>query len=208
MVKNRSLVGRLSRITLVTALAAAALLAVTPAQAAPETYNIDPEHTAITFSIRHLFSKVPGRFSTFSGTVQIDESQPEQGSVEFTIETASIDTNEPARDRHLRSDAFFDADNHPQITFRSTKVRKNGEGKLEVDGDLTIRGITKTVTLDVEILGFGELYGVRRAAFEIRTQIDRQDFEVSWNDMVEGGGLILGDDVDILINLEAKKAAR
>ena len=208
MVKHRSLLGKFSQSSLVTALATVALLAVTPAQAAPETYNVDPEHTAVTFSIRHLFSKVPGRFSTFSGSVRIDESQPEQGSVEFTIETASIDTNEPARDRHLRSDAFFDADNHPQITFRSTKVRKNGEGKLEVDGDLMIRGITKTVTLDVEVLGFGDLYGVRRAAFEIRTQIDRQDFEVSWNDMVEGGGLILGDDVDILINLQAKKAAK
>jgi polyisoprenoid-binding protein YceI len=208
MVKHRSLVGQLSHASLVTALAAVTLLAATPVQAAPETYNVDPEHTAVTFSIRHLFSKVPGRFSTFSGIVQIDESQLEHGSVEFTIETASIDTNEPARDRHLRSDAFFDADNHPQITFRSTKVRKTGEGKLEVDGELSIRGISKTVTLDVEVLGFGELYGVRRAAFEIRTRIDRHDFKVSWNDVVEGGGLILGDDVDILINLEAKKAAR
>jgi polyisoprenoid-binding protein YceI len=208
MVKHRSLVGQLSHASLVTALAAVTLLAATPVQAAPETYNVDPEHTAVTFSIRHLFSKVPGRFSTFSGIVQIDESQLEHGSVEFTIETASIDTNEPARDRHLRSDAFFDADNHPQITFRSTKVRKTGEDKLEVDGELSIRGISKTVTLDVEVLGFGELYGVRRAAFEIRTRIDRHDFKVSWNDVVEGGGLILGDDVDILINLEAKKAAR
>ena len=184
--------------------AGAALLAPTPSFAEVETYNIDPDHTAVTFSIRHFFSRVPGRFTKFEGTILLDEKDFTLGSVNFTIDTASIDTNEPARDKHLRSDAFFDAENHPKITFSSMGVKVAGDNKLKVTGDLTIRGITKRVVLDVEALGFGELYSVRRAAFEIRLKIDRTDFNVSWNDIVEGGGAILGTEVTILINLEAK----
>ena len=173
--------------------------------ATTETYRIDPEHTSIAFTIRHFFSKVPGRFTKFEGTIILDEADLSKGSVNFTIDTASIDTNEPARDKHLRSDAFFDAENHPKITFQSTAVRQEGPDKLQVDGNLTIRGITKSVTLEVDVLGFGNVYSVHRAAFEARVRINRHDFNVSWNDVVEGGGLILGSDVDILINLEAKQ---
>ncbi len=187
------------------ALVMSGLLASTPARAELETYVIDPEHTAVGFSIKHFFSKVPGRFTRFEGAISLDQSDFSRSSVEVVIETASIDTNEPARDRHLRSDAFFDAENHPRITFKSTSVAPDGTDKLKVMGDLTIRGITKPVTLEVDILGFGKVYGVQRAAFEARTRIDRHDFKVSWNDVIEGGGYILGNDVDILINLEAKK---
>ncbi len=190
-------------------LVAAALLALappSPARAEAASYLVDPEHTAGNFSIRHFFSRVPGRFTRFEGAVVADPQNLTAGSVTFSIDASSIDTNEAARDRHLRSDAFFDVENHPRITFVSRKVSRAGEGKLKVEGDLTIRGITRRATLDVEVLGFGTLYGVDRAAFEVRTKINRHDFKVSWNDVVEGGGYILGDEVEIVINLQAKKA--
>ncbi len=182
----------------------AGFLVPSPGLAATEIYKIDPEHTAISFSIKHFFSKVPGSFTEFEGTIAIDRADFSTSSVEIVIDTASIDTNEPARDRHLRSDAFFDAENHPKITFQSTTVTPQGPDRLKVEGTLTIRGITKPVTLDVELLGFGKVYGTQRVAFEARTRINRMDFNVSWNDVIEGGGLILGREVDIVINLEAK----
>jgi polyisoprenoid-binding protein YceI len=181
-----------------------ALLAPARALAAPESYNIDPEHSGVGFSIRHLFSKVPGRFTKFEGSIGVDRSDFSKSQVQVTIDAASIDTNVAARDKHLRSDAFFDAANHPQITFRSTKVKQVAQNKLQVAGDLTIRGTTKPVTLDVEVLGFGPGYGGGfRGSFEAHTRINRKDFGVSWNDVVEGGGYVLGDDVDISLNVEA-----
>ena len=171
--------------------------------AATETYALDPEHTAISFSIRHFFSRVPGRFGKSEGTITLDPEDLTKGSVEVTIDAASIDTNEPSRDKHLRSDAFFDVEHHPRIVFKSTAVTQPTKGKLKVAGNLTIRGVTKPVTLDVDVLGFGEMYGAWRGAFEARTHINRQDFGVSWNDVVEGGGVVLGDDVDIVLNIEA-----
>ena len=188
------------------ALIAAGLLSASPAPAAVDTYNIDVEHTAVTFSVRHFFSKVPGRFTRFEGVILLDETDLANSSVSFEIDADSIDTNEAKRDRHLRSDAFFDVENHPKITFVSDKVTPRDDGKLDVHGKLTIRGKTLPVVLDAEALGFGEVYSVRRAAFEIRIVINRYDYGVSWNDLVEGGGFILGEEVEILINLEAKKA--
>jgi polyisoprenoid-binding protein YceI len=182
------------------------LMLAGPSQAELVKYDLDTEHTAITFKVRHFFSKVPGRFGKFSGTLMIDEENFANSSVKVEIEAASIDTNEEARDRHLRSDAFFDVENHPTITFESTRIRLRGDTKLFIDGNLTIRGITKPVTLEGEILGFGEMYSVRRGAFEASVTIDRKDFNVSWNDVLEGGGAVLGNDVEITLNLEAKKA--
>jgi polyisoprenoid-binding protein YceI len=195
--------------TAMVALGAIALLSVTSttALAEMETYRIDAEHTNVGFKVRHLFSKVPGRFNKFEGQIKLDREDLTGGSVKIAIETASIDTNEPARDKHLRSDAFFDVENHPKMTFKSTKVRKAGENKLKIDGNLTIRGVTKPVTLDVDVLGFGRGYGFR-GGFEARTTIDRQDYGVSWNDVVEGGGYILGNDVDIVLNVEAVRLKR
>ena len=190
--------------TAIAVLGAIALLSFTStlALAEMETYRIDPEHTNLGFKIRHFFSKVPGRFNTFEGTIELDREDLTKGKVEITIDTASIDTNESARDKHLRSDDFFDVANHPKMVFKSKKVRKVGENKLKVDGELTIRGVTKPVTLDVDVLGFGKGYGFR-GAFEVRTTINRMDFGVSWNDVVEGAGLVLGHDVEILFNIEA-----
>lgn len=196
---------RMARLTAGLAVVALALAALpSPVLAATETYDIDKEHTSIGFKIRHFISKVPGQFNSFEGTIILDPEDLTKGSVSVTIDAASIDTNEPARDRHLRSDAFFDVESHPKITFVSRSIRSTGKDELAIEGDLTIRGITRRETLAVEALGFGEIYGVKRAAFEARTTIDRQDYKVSWNDFVEGGGAILGDEVEIVINLEAK----
>lgn len=184
---------------------AASIVSAAPARAETATYIVDPEHTMISFAVKHLFSRVRGQFTKFEGTLHLDESDLSTGSVSFTIDAASIDTNEEKRDNHLRSDAFFDAANHPKITFVSTGVHVKSDGRLTVRGDLTIRGVTKSVILDVEVLGFGTAFGVRRAGFEATTRINRQDFGVSWNTAVEGGGFLVGDDVDITLNLEAKK---
>jgi polyisoprenoid-binding protein YceI len=191
----------------VAVLAALTVVAVPPplARAATETYTIDPEHTSIGFRVSHLvFSKVSGRFNKFEGTIVMDPANPDTDSVRVTIEAASIDTNEAARDKHLRSDAFFDVETHPKITFQSTRVRQGGDKKLTIDGNLTIRGTTKPVTLDVEMLGVGpDGYGGHRAGFEGRARIIRQDFGVSWNDVVEGGGLMVGNEVEIILGIEA-----
>ena len=186
-------------------LAAGLLFLASPAAAAPENFNIDPEHSAVGFSIRHFFSRVPGQFTRFEGKMVVDRDDLTKSTVQVTIDAASIDTNEPKRDQHLKSADFFDVAKNPKITFQSTAVKKISENKLQVLGDLTIRGKTKPVTLDVDVLGFGPGYGGTRGGFEGRTKINRQDFGVAWNDVVEGGGAVLGDDVDITLNVEVLK---
>ncbi len=199
---------------LIAALAVASVSFALPAPtpAVMETYKIDAEHTNIGFRVSHLvFTKVPGRFNKFEGTLMLDRADLVKGSVGLTIDAASIDTNEPARDKHLKSDAFFDVEKFPKITFQSTRVKQVGRNKLQVEGKLTIRDVTKPVTLDVDVLGFGsDGYGAYRAAFEAHTKIDRQDFGVSWNDVVEGGGLMVGNEVEINLSIEAirQKAAQ
>ena len=195
------------RASFLRALLVAALFALPAASAvaAHETFEIDREHTAITFKVRHLFSKVPGRFTDFSGTLWLDRANYAASRVEVTIQAASVDTDQDQRDNHLRSDAFFDVANHPTLTFKSTAVRPQGDKKLAIDGDLTIRGVTKRVTLDVDILGSATYYNVERVGFEARVTIDRTEFGVSWNDAVEGGGYVLGHEVEITLNVEAKK---
>lgn len=200
---------RARRIALVAAAAfVAAALGVPASPAAlaePETYKIDPEHTTIGFRVSHLvFSKVFGRFNKFEGVITADRSDLTRSAVTISIDAASIDTNEPARDKHLRSDAFFDVETHPKIAFQSTRVKKVGDKKLQIEGNFTMHGITRPVTLDADVLGFGpDGYGAYRAGFEARTRINRQDFEVAWNDVVEGGGLMVGDEVEIILTVEA-----
>ena len=198
---------RVNRTATFALFAAAGLALVTaPAIAAPENYTIDPAHSAVGFSIRHLFSRVPGRFTKFEGKMVVDRDDFTKSSVQVTIDAASIDTNEPARDKHLRSDAFFDVAKQPKLTFVSTRVKQVAANKLQVEGNLTIRGTTKPVVLDAEVLGFGPAYGGGfRGGFEAHTKINRQDFGVAWNDVVEGGGAVLGDEVEITLNVEAVK---
>jgi polyisoprenoid-binding protein YceI len=184
---------------------AAVVALVSPAVAdATETYQVDADHANVAFQIRHFMSQVSGGFNDFQGTIVIDREQPETSSVEFTIQASSIDTNNDKRDEHLRSPDFFDVANHPSITFKSTSVKKVGEDAYEVTGEFTMRGVTKSITLPVEVLGeMKDPWGNQRIGFETSTTIDRKDYGVSWNQTLDQGGLVLGDDVKVSIHLQA-----
>lgn len=166
-------------------------------------WQIDHTHSELSFSIRHIISRVRGSFSEWKGEIKADPENWQGASVEVEVAAASITTNNEKRDAHLRSGDFFEAEKYPTITFRSTKVEQDGEN-LTLTGDLTIRGITKSVVLKGRSTGMvtGE-NGKRRAGFEASATIDRTDFGVSWNRAAEGGGLTLGDEVTINISVAA-----
>ena len=185
------------------ALAALALLFVVSGQAKAETYVMDTggSHAFIQFKIKHLgYSWLLGRFNTFAGTFEVDEKNPAGGKVEVTIETKSVDTNHAKRDKHLRSADFFEVDKYPQATFVSTGVKVTGEGKAQVMGNLTLKGVTKPVTLDVTHIGAGkDPWGGFRRGFEATTQIALADYGINFN---------LGPaskNVEIYISIEGKK---
>jgi len=189
------------------AIAAPAAMAA-PAAAAADTYTFDVAHSNIGFTVRHFFSKVPGHFTQYEGTLLFDSADLSKSVVNVTIEAASINTGVDKRDTHLKSPDFFDVEKFPKLTFVSNKVTPAGTGKAKVEGMLTIRGVSKPVTLDVDLLGSGpDGWGGVRAGFEARTRINRQDYGVAWNKVVEGGGSVLSDDVDITLNVEAIKQA-
>jgi len=192
----------LTRAISVTALAAALSL---PAGAATSTWQIDPNHSAAQFAVRHLaISTVRGAFTKVSGTVQFDDKDISKSSVEVTIDAASVDTRVPDRDKDLRSDRFFEVEKYPTLTFKSTKVEQVEAGKLKVTGDLTIHGVTKQVVLDVEgpTAPVKDPWGNQRAAANATTKINRQDFGVKWNAKMDNGGWVVGDDVAITIDVE------
>jgi polyisoprenoid-binding protein YceI len=192
---------------LIFALAAVVLAAAAPAEAA-DAYTIDKNHSDVSFQIRHFVSKVRGRFSDFEGSIQIDPAKPESSSVALTIQAASIDTNQPKRDDDLRSDHFFDVAKFPVITFQSTRIVPTGKDRYDVTGTLTMHGVTKEITLPVSFLGFmKDPRGNERAGFEIATKLNRLDYGISWNRALEGGGTLLGDDVDVTIDFETVKKA-
>jgi polyisoprenoid-binding protein YceI len=185
-------------------IAAAALLSL-PAAALASTYKIDPNHTSVTFQIRHLFTYVEGRFRKFDGTVDFDPDHPDKTSVKGSVDVGSIDTNAAKRDAHLLGKDFFWVEKYPKITFESTGVSDVDKAKEigKLHGNLTIRGVTKPIVLDVRFLGAGrDPWGNQKAGFEGHTTIDRKDFGLTWNQTLETGGLLLGDDVDITINAE------
>ncbi len=170
------------------------------------TWVIDPTHSEVGFSIRHLMvSKVRGRFTTFEGTL-VTAEDPLASSVEATIDLASIDTGNTDRDTHVRSADFFDTDEHPVMTFRSTGVRADGDGFV-VDGELTLRGITKAVPLALELHGFlaNSPFGDTRVGFTATAEIDRNEFGIAFNSPLEGGGVMLGQKVQVTLEIEAIK---
>ena len=189
----------------------ALILLAAAASAQPISYKLDPNHTEVGFSVRHFFSRVPGKFNKFEGTIQLDEKNWANSSVNATIDASSVDTNAEKRDNHLRTADFFDVEKYPTLTFKSTKVTPAGDKKLKVEGDLTIRGVTKPVVLDVDYLGAGDLNmgggrpPMNKAGFEAKTKINRKDFGIVWNRAMDQGGAMLGDDVDIAILVEADK---
>ena len=184
------------------------LLSAAMASAATETYKIDPAHSSVGFSIRHFFSKVPGHFKAFEGTITLDPKSLAGATVSVTIDTASIDTAVADRDKHLSGPDFFDVAKFPKMTFVSTEVTPRGSGKATVKGNLSIKGVTRPVVLEAEVLGFSpDPWGGYRGGFEAKTTIIRKDFGISWNKTLDGGGLLLGDDVEILLNIEGVREA-
>jgi polyisoprenoid-binding protein YceI len=172
------------------------------------TWNIDASHTSVGFTVRHLISKVRGTFRAFSGTIDLDEQDVRRSSVRVEIDAASVDTREPKRDAHLRSPDFFDVEQHPKLTFVSTQVLAEDGKVTQVIGDLTIHGVTRQVTLDVEDLGRArDPWGNEKLAFEARTQINRKDFGLGWNAVLETGGFLVGDKVEIDLELQAAALA-
>lgn len=174
---------------------------------AKQTWKFDPQHSSINFSARHLMvAKVHGGFPTWSGTLEFDPDTM-TGSADVSIDAASIETKEPDRDTHLKSADFLDVANHPKITFKSTKVEKKGKDEYALSGDLTIRGTTLPVTLDVEYAGtVKDPWGGERVGFSAKTSINRKDYGLVWNVALEAGGFLVGDKVDISIEVEAIKA--
>ena len=177
---------------------------MTTATTATTTYKIDKAHSEATFQVRHLLTKVRGRFSDFEGVIHYDANTPERSSVKATIQATSIDTNEPDRDKHLRSADFFGVDEFPTLTFTSTRVTKKGAESFDVLGDLTIHGVTRPVTLNVSFLGKAkDPWGNERLGFEAETTINRKDFGLTWNAALETGGFLVGDEVKITLSVQA-----
>jgi polyisoprenoid-binding protein YceI len=173
------------------------------ALAATETLNIDPNHTRVGFSIRHFFTPVKGEFKTVSGTIALDQANLNASQVNVEIDAASINTNNDKRDTHLRSDDFFAVEKNPKITFVSKSIAvKDGKGTMS--GDLTMRGVTKPVTLDVSVEGIGKQGPGTIAGFTASGKVNRKDYGILWNRTLDQGGTMLGDDVTLEITVEAK----
>lgn len=174
------------------------------------TWNIDIGHSGVNFSVRHMvFSKVRGRFRDWRGSLDYSPDAPERASVHVEIDAASIDTGVVDRDNHLRSPDFFAAEQFPTLRFQSTRVEAEGEGRLRVYGNLTIRDVTREVKLDVESLGsVVDPWGNQRAAFSAKTSIDRRDFGLKWNQVLEAGGVMVGERIDIELEIAATAAAK
>jgi polyisoprenoid-binding protein YceI len=172
-----------------------------------EKWKFDTVHSSVSFSVRHLMiSKVHGSFKTWSGSLETDDANPANSKVQVSIDAASIDTKEPQRDDHLRSADFLDAANHPTITFESTGVQKVNDEHFKVSGNLTIRGVSKPVTLDTEYFGRQkDPWGGERAGFSAKTSVERKDFGLVFNIALDGGGFVIGDKVEITLDVQAVK---
>jgi polyisoprenoid-binding protein YceI len=183
------------------ALAALLMGLATVASAAVETYAIDPVHSSVGFSVRHFFTKVPGSFTQFSGTITVDRDNLENSSVAVSIDVGSVNTANEKRDNHLKSPDFFDAAKFGAITFKSTSWKKTGDSSFDVTGDLTIHGITKSVVLKVNSLGFGPgMMGAQLSGWDASVTLNRNDYGVTGPAML---GTALGSDVAVSITVEA-----
>jgi polyisoprenoid-binding protein YceI len=173
---------------------------------APGTYALDPSHSQVGFAVRHVMvAKTRGQFSDFAGTIEIAEN-PLESSVAVTIQTASIDTRDEQRDGHLRSGDFFEVEAWPTITYQSRSVRQTGEGEYIVDGDLTVKGVTRSVPLQLTFEGgAADPWGGVRVGFSAKAELDREAFGLTWNQALETGGVLVGKKVSIEIEAEAVK---
>jgi polyisoprenoid-binding protein YceI len=194
-------------------LAAAAVLTVLvyPAAGAGGEWKVDSAHAAAQFAVKHLMiSTVRGEFKGVTGTVNWDSEDVTKSTVEVTIDVTTVNTGEPKRDAHLKSADFFDAAKYPTMTFKSSKIEVASPGKLRVAGDLTIRGVTKAVVLDVDgpTPPIKDPWGNQRVALNATGKVNRQDFGVKWNQSMDGGGVVVGDEVNITIDAELVKSGK
>lgn len=183
-------------------------LALAPtASAAPRVYEVDRGRSEVSFLIGHMIGKVRGKFTRFAGRIEGDLESPGSATMELVIQAASINTGLPRRDEHLRGSDFFDVKVHPDLVFRSEKIVPRGKDRYDVTGALTMRGVTKRIVLPVRLvrtdLGAG---GVEKVRFDVTTTLDRRDFGIVWNKLLERGGVLLGDEVTVEIELEAVAA--
>jgi len=171
---------------------------------ATRTFSVDKAHSETAFQVRHLVTRVRGRFNDFEGTIEVDEENPAGSSVEVTIQAASVDTSQPDRDAHLRSADFFSVEQFPTLSFKSTGVAARGSDTYQVTGDLTIHGVTRQVVVPVTFLGFAkDPWGNLRAGFEAELTINRKDYGLTWNAALETGGFLVGDEVKISLSVQA-----
>jgi polyisoprenoid-binding protein YceI len=187
----------------------AAAAFVVPSLALAATWEIDPSHSSANFAVKHMMvANVKGEFSNVTGTVNFDEKDPSKSSVNATIDATTVNTREPKRDGHLKSPDFFDVAKFPTLTFKSKKVEKAGEGKYKVTGDLTMRGVTKEVVLDVDA-AFKEskhpASGAAITGLTATTKVNRKDFGLNWNVALETGGVLVSDEVNIGLDVELVK---
>jgi polyisoprenoid-binding protein YceI len=190
------------------AVAALAVLTVGPSISAAE-WDVDPVHSNVGFSVSHLvIATVTGKYTTFSGKVDWDGQNLAGASVEMSIDAASISTDNTQRDTHLKSPDFFDVEKYPTLTFKSKKVIPGAGKDFKLVGDLTLRGVTKEVTFDCVFKGVVEFMGTTKAGFTAKTTINRMDFGVSWSKTLDNGGLVVGNDVEITLQLELSKKAQ
>jgi polyisoprenoid-binding protein YceI len=192
----------LSQLAVATGLAAVLSL---PAIAGTTTWKVDPAHSAAQFGVTHLMlSTVRGEFHNVNGTIVVDDKDITKSTVDVTIDATTLDTREPARDKDVKSANFLDIEKFPTLTFKSTKVEQAGAGKLKVSGDLTIHGVTKSVVLDVDgpKPAIKDPWGLQRSAVSATTKINRKDFGVSWNKTMDNGGAIVGDELNITLDVE------
>jgi polyisoprenoid-binding protein YceI len=167
--------------------------------------EIDRSHSEVAFQVRHLLSKVRGRFNDFAGTIQFDPTHPETSHVDVVVQAASIDTAERDRDAHLRSADFFDVETFPTLTFKSTSVTPRGGDRYDVAGDLTIHGVTRQVTIEAAYLGAArDPWGNSKSVFEGELTLNRKDYGLAWNAALETGGFLVGDEVKVSLAVQAR----
>jgi polyisoprenoid-binding protein YceI len=187
-----------------------AAMVLVPALAGATTWDIDPAHSSIEFSVKHMMvSTVKGQFEKLSGKLELDDKDVTKSTVEVTIDLASVNTREPKRDGHLKSPDFFDVSKYPTATFKSTKVQKAGKNKLRVTGELDLHGVTKPVVLEVE--GPSEPnktpYGTTVRGVHATAKLDRKDFGIGWNKVLDNGGVLVGNEVTLEMNAELSERA-
>jgi polyisoprenoid-binding protein YceI len=170
-------------------------------------WNVDPTHSSVHFTVRHMvFAKVHGAFEKFDATLDLDDADLARSKIDVTIDAASINTKEDKRDAHLRSPDFFDVENHKKLTFKSKHIERQSDTEYRVTGDLTIHGVTREVPLDVELTGRGkDPWGGERMGFSAKTTVNRTDFGLKWNQALETGGVLVGEKVEVSIDLEVMK---